>query len=465
MIGSATPPSLPQPERRLFKKRYVLFLLVAAFVTWQIVQRASVRSALRQARAAGQPVTFAELNAFYFEVPASNNLSEPLLRAAAALTIRTNQKRATDPFEYPASPEVPLARPMPPPLLDLYRGVVQSNAAVWIALMDAPGRTASRHPVDLNDGYFTELPHLGPLKRLAKACAIRALLASEEGRADECTAALADLFRTSRSLSHEPLAISSAVAHSVDALGMMAVRDCLQRVRFDDGQLAQLISDVRSTSLSNQTQRALIGERMIGHSMFSRLDVAPAFQGDPEAPEQAKVDFGLKLLNASGLGPNDNAFMLHVMARLIEAAGQPFPQALDSAERIEADFDQAISGIGRALHIFSGRFLLSAMPVIPNAANAEAHRRLSLTALAIERFRLRNGNQAPQSLAELVPTFLPEIPTDPFDGDPLRYQRNPEGYRLHSIGRDRVDQGGKAVLPRNRRNNYLATDLVFEVTR
>ncbi len=108
---------------------------------------------------------------------------------------------------------------------------------------------------------------------------------------------------------------------------------------------------------------------------------------------------------------------------------------------------------------------MSAMPVIPKAATAEAHRRLSLTALAIERFRLRNGNQAPQSLAELVPTFLPEIPADPFDGGLLRYQRNPEGYRLHSIGRDRVDQGGKAGLPRNRRNNYLATDLVFEVTR
>lgn len=37
MIAPAMPPSLPQPERRLFKKRYVLLLLVAAFVTWQII--------------------------------------------------------------------------------------------------------------------------------------------------------------------------------------------------------------------------------------------------------------------------------------------------------------------------------------------------------------------------------------------------------------------------------------------
>ena len=90
---------------------------------------------------------------------------------------------------------------------------------------------------------------------------------------------------------------------------------------------------------------------------------------------------------------------------------------------------------------------------------------MTLTVLAIERFRLRHNNQPPQALSELVPAFLPEVPSDPFDGQPLRYQRNTEGYRIYSIGRDRVDQGGKSVPRRQRRTDRLATDLVLEVTR
>jgi hypothetical protein len=47
----------------------------------------------------------------------------------------------------------------------------------------------------------------------------------------------------------------------------------------------------------------------------------------------------------------------------------------------------------------------------------------------------------------LIPEFLDKVPTDPYDGKPLRYRRLDDGVVVYSIGRDGKDDGGK--LDRN----------------
>ena len=75
-------------------------------------------------------------------------------------------------------------------------------------------------------------------------------------------------------------------------------------------------------------------------------------------------------------------------------------------------------------------------------AEAEARRRLVVTAIALERYRVRHG-AFPQSLAQLVPQFLEQPPIDFMDGKALRYSRTSDGhFVLYSVGLDCVDQGG-----------------------
>jgi len=80
--------------------------------------------------------------------------------------------------------------------------------------------------------------------------------------------------------------------------------------------------------------------------------------------------------------------------------------------------------------------------LIRRAAESETARRLAVTALALERFRLRNGIY-PGSLEELRPDFMAAIPIDFMDGKPLRYRllKNAE-FVLYSVGLDCVDDGG-----------------------
>jgi type II secretory pathway pseudopilin PulG len=77
------------------------------------------------------------------------------------------------------------------------------------------------------------------------------------------------------------------------------------------------------------------------------------------------------------------------------------------------------------------------------AAEAEAMRRLAVTALALERYRLRQGSY-PKTLDGLVPDFLPTAPIDFMDGKPLRYHTTDDNrFTLYSIGLDCIDDGGQ----------------------
>jgi hypothetical protein len=64
------------------------------------------------------------------------------------------------------------------------------------------------------------------------------------------------------------------------------------------------------------------------------------------------------------------------------------------------------------------------------------------TGIALERYRLKTGSM-PDRLDALVPSYLPAVFSDPFDGAPLRYRRQADGSpHVWSVGGDLVDEGG-----------------------
>lgn len=70
---------------------------------------------------------------------------------------------------------------------------------------------------------------------------------------------------------------------------------------------------------------------------------------------------------------------------------------------------------------------------------AKAHSNATQLSFALHAYYLENG-ELPTQLNDLVPDYLPKIPSDPFDGEPMRYSKD-KGI-LYSVGNDFVDQGG-----------------------
>jgi len=84
--------------------------------------------------------------------------------------------------------------------------------------------------------------------------------------------------------------------------------------------------------------------------------------------------------------------------------------------------------------------------------------RLARTAVAVERFRNRNG-RLPEALIELVPTYLEEVPNDYYGDSPVRYRRLSVGYVVYSVGEDLADDGGE------QNSDIFYPDIVFRVAR
>lgn len=94
------------------------------------------------------------------------------------------------------------------------------------------------------------------------------------------------------------------------------------------------------------------------------------------------------------------------------------------------------------------RYLRGHQGLLEHAAEAEARRRILITAIALDRYHCRHGTY-PQKLEALVPALVEHLHADFMDGRPLRYHFTTYGHSVHySIGLDCVDNGGAMLRPR-----------------
>ena len=86
-----------------------------------------------------------------------------------------------------------------------------------------------------------------------------------------------------------------------------------------------------------------------------------------------------------------------------------------------------------------------------------------LVGIALEVFRREHGKY-PESLSDLVPQLLPEIPADRITGDPVRFRIVDSRPLVYSVGADRKDDGGRPARVRNSQGDrYLAGSQIAAV--
>jgi hypothetical protein len=71
-----------------------------------------------------------------------------------------------------------------------------------------------------------------------------------------------------------------------------------------------------------------------------------------------------------------------------------------------------------------------------------AELRLTRVTLALVAFEAEHGRY-PEALADLVPDYLSEVPSDPFAKGPLRYRPEEGGAVVYSVGGNLSDEDGK----------------------
>ena len=82
-------------------------------------------------------------------------------------------------------------------------------------------------------------------------------------------------------------------------------------------------------------------------------------------------------------------------------------------------------------------------PIIVKYRRRSVELRATAVVLALRQYE-QAEHHSPQTLQDLVPKYLSEIPVDPFDGKPLRYRLRADGrWIVYSVGPNQLDENGE----------------------
>jgi hypothetical protein len=392
-----------------------------------------VEGEVARIQAAGEPITIDELYAQSRVPPGTRDITPLWL---AALNSLDEQKFNADAKPLPIVGEV-LGNDLPAADVAAAEQLLGKwDVTVQATLAASRAEGECRIPVEFNDGFSALLPNVQKLRGLSRMMLLRSRVAMAKGDTEQAVESVEAIFGASRALSHQMLLVEHLVRLATAQVALREVERLLNEAELSEKQLARLKGHVEALDFQAGQVRSLHGERGMGYHIFRH----------PEQMDMTKGDFVNKANPGEGgiTRAADCLVYLELQKELIAAAGEAYPDALARADRVEMRL-KSLAGSKNPLERYNHMFTLLIMPAMNATLQATArnlaHRDLVLCALSARQYQHARG-ELPASLAGLVPQYLPAVPTDPFDGQPLRFVAKPDGVALYSIGRDLKDDGG-----------------------
>jgi len=347
---------------------------------------------------------------------------------------------------------------------DEFRKAINVNQAQVDAARDVILSGSIAFNLDSSRGDRLLFPHLAAVKKLAQTLGSRIVLDLHDGHPD---AAWTNLLATTRLVAAwkpEPTEISHLVRFGDAAITFNATWQALQSHNWPDDKLARLQAEWESVNFLTNLPET---------TAFTRASAVAAYEFDRQRSIRDDYTFmefcmlaihfppvifseltrewkqhaysqngsyedekGLLLFYRDREVEVRNATQAATWAQMRQLPGVTNPTIFQSphSSRMQTMMHLRQAGIGRENQ---GSVLLR------RAAESEARRRILVTAIALERYHGKRGSY-PNSLADLAPEFVPSVPLDFMDGQPLRYRFTDDShFILYSVGLDGVDNGGK----------------------
>jgi hypothetical protein len=423
--------------RWLRRVAYVLLAGLASVACWHFFRHYQVTTKLQQAEAAldrSDPGwRLADIEAARAVVPDEQNSARCVVRAVQLLPKDWPPKDLADALAHldPPSHLDPTLRERLAAELDAVRPAVEEARK----LADMPqGRYSIHYPRNPLNTLLDEQQRARCVFALLDYDAKRL---DEDERPDEALRSCRAGLNAARSLGDEPLAITQLIRIAGVAIACKEVERALAQGEPDPAALADFQRLLLEEDAFPGMELAIRGERGMQQELFDALE-----SGDVSVNELADGHGGPDLWERLfGWNMRDNfrdehPLMLRMMTRRLEITRLP-PDQQEAAERA---LDAEVRNLP-PVAILTKLFAPALSKVSDAYRRKLAYERSLLVALAAERYRRQNGRW-PEAAEDLTPTFLEQIPLDPYDGEPIRYRRLDDGAVAYSVGRDRQDDGG-----------------------
>ena len=281
--------------------------------------------------------------------------------------------------------------------------------------------------------FTDDAEYLSEWKSLASIAAIRAQQDYRAGKEPEAFAQALDVVRMGNRMQNAggPI-LHYFVGEAVRALGMNAIRGWVTDTRLTSEQLKQIATDLRplcdnAAALTN--------------SLKAEYQVMKEALVDMRAGQGAASGQAVPLATVRILPVYNERKTLAKFAGYIRTlqAGINLPASqidLSTYQYPNAPIKLLLGGnlVGDVMFYMAAPALSS-----DKRCAAKVREEVTLCLLAIKAFQLKHG-RLPETLGAMVPEFLPAVPVDAYDGEPLRYR--PAERLLYSVGGDFKDDGG-----------------------
>ena len=343
--------------------------------------------------------------------------------------------------------------PIPPAGMPAAQAVLyafEGRRAVLDQITEAARRPRAQHDLRYADGPNALLPHLAIHKSMAGKLRTRSAARVAAGDTAGAAEDIDTILRLAELTGEDPVLIGYLVRVAIQSSAFSAFWDGTSQHAWSDAQLTAFQRRFEGLKQQDSLVKAFRGERLFGKTCFELMRQGKL---DPDI-FGAMEDGGSENSLGWGLIPRawllqNQAYHSRVMDQVVDALQRCDPErgiaakgSIWEAERIEQTvFDTA----NRRFHPYR---ILTHM-LLPGLAkvHAKADRSLTTSRLAIavaglERHRLATGGY-PKALGDLVPKWVPAVPLDPMDGQPLRYRLNADGsFTVYGVGPNHTDDNG-----------------------
>jgi hypothetical protein len=445
-----TPANTAAPPARRPRRRFALIVLglvllvgggafVGSLVYRNMANKRLLREAIAEVEAADPHWRLETIEARRAVVPDEENSANIIRRARALLGAANSVAPVLG--EHENGDLSPAIRLTDEQYRDVTEALIAAGASVEaaLALADYPrGRSPINYPP--ND-LSTFPPHLDDIV-FVNSCVLQPLLLARIHTGDGMGAlrVCRAILNLGRSIGDEPLWRSQRLRQLRHGEAVRGLERLLGQCDMTEAELAAFVPALAEETEHDAWETIWRGERAV---TFQVLEAVRQGQLKPRAIRAVRpVTTTTTIDNVQDWFrdrfPPDTrpsaAWALRRYSRLLEMAKLPWPQRRAAVNALAAELAGAPD--------LAGDFFIEVPAIAVSCQSTQALGRCAVVAVAVERYRLRHGAW-PDALAVLVPELLPAVPTDPFDGQPLRYRRTADGVVFYSVGTDGTDDSGK----------------------
>jgi hypothetical protein len=307
------------------------------------------------------------------------------------------------------------------------------------------------------------LPHVQVMRQAARLLIVDTRWALDQGDSERATRNIEAMLGISVQVTEGDFLVSTLVGYAIQLMAMDVIDECLHSTAtFSDSQLERMhaaVSKAKSVEMVNLEQE---------RAMF--LDIVQKSYTDDGRGDGRITAAGLELweevslMNSHSYVPRSSWSFESVTRRALAPTSLLFlasrKQLTDKAEEFYTRMGELIKADNSETEMAELEREIDQLPIgytpikllfpaFTQIRQSKVRVRLNTdsvsAALAVIRYQRQHGRW-PDSLDDLVANYLERVPIDPYDGQPLRYRLQDEGFVIYSVGVNGVDDGGQAVM-------------------